>query len=185
MPLNLSNREKIILSLTLLVAVSSTFWVFLIKPQFIERRARIEREILRKEEKVNKALEIIKERGKLEEEFRFFQEKAKSEVPPEKQVTTFLAELQTMAAAAKIRISDLKPMEEDKNRPKDDDFYKRISAQMNIECDLGALSKFLYGIQTSSRILDVRTLEISPKFGSSSGLRGKVLISTIILKGTK
>jgi Tfp pilus assembly protein PilO len=165
------------------MAISSALYAFLIEPQFIKKRGRIEKETLRKEEKIQKVREVIKERGKLEKEFRLFQERAKSEVSIEKQMTTFLAELQTMAAAAKIRISDLKPLvEEDRSLPKGDAFYKRISAQMKIECDLNTLSKFLYGIQTSSRIFDVRKLEISPKSGSSSDLQGEVLISTIIIK---
>ena len=185
MALHLSKREKIIFCLTVLVAAAYLLWTFLIEAQFIEKRATLKKEISRKEENLKRSLGIIEQRSRLEQEFRLFQERARSEVSPEKQVSTFHSELQFMAKAAEVTISSFDPLAEERSRPKDDDFYRKLSAEMKIECNLSALSKFLYGIQTSSRILDVRNMEISPKLRSSQDLRGKILISTIILKEAK
>ena len=64
---------------------------------------------------------------------------------------------------------------------KEHGFYQELAAEVEVECDLATLSKFLYQMETSAQILNVETLQLNPKGRGSSQLKGQMSISTIQL----
>ncbi len=171
----LSKRERSILWLCTIVVLSSLLYVIWIEP-LVGSRREIRQEIAKKKIELERLERKVIMDGKLRSQFSSLLQRATSQVPKEERRTALVTQLENLAKGAKVNIVDLKPLKSRKY-----DFYEELSAQLRIECDLDALSRFLYNMMISPQILDVRRLQIRLKGGSKS-LDGDLLVSTILIE---
>ena len=173
--MTLSGREKTIFGLCIVVAVGVLLYVLALEPIFTSWE-KMNRKIRSRQIRLRKISKIVKEKEKSEQELKELTSGAKLGIPNEEWLTALLSSLEMMARQSGVVILNRKPLP-----IKEHGFYQELSAEVEVECDLATLSKFLYQMETSAQILNVETLQLNPKGRSSSRLKGQISISTIQL----
>lgn len=158
--------------------VGALLYVFAVEP-ILMNWGKVNREIRRSEIRMEKIYKIAKEKEILEARLKEVAGGAKSGIPKEEWGTALLSSLDKMAGESGVAI-----LKRESHPGKEYGFYEELSAELEVECDLGTLSKFLYQMEISDQILNVETLTLTPKGKGSSRLSGQMSISTIQLAGS-
>ena len=66
--------------------------------------------------------------------------------------------------------------------PRDLDYFRELSVEINMEANLGNLVRFLYKMRKSSVVLVADSLALEPKSRRSALLKGHLIVSTIFMK---
>ena len=175
--MTLSSREKSIFGFCAVLVVGALLYVFAVEPILMSWE-RINREIRRSEIRVEKISNVIEEKAILEAKLKELTRGAELGIPKEEWGTALLSSLDKMAGDSGVGI-----LERDSRPGEEGGFYEELLAELEVECDLGTLSKFLYQMETSDQILNVETLRLSPKGRGFSRLDGQMSISAIQLIG--
>lgn len=173
----LSNREKAIFYVCLIVVIGILFYVTIAEPM-INDWDRTKKEIVKKKIELERYGKKAKKDNETMEQIKPVIEKAKWQVPRAEFQSVLLAKVEGMAKDSGIKIVNMKFLSD-----KEFDFYRELSTEVKIECSLGSLTKFLWALQNMPQILDVRKLELKPKDKESKVLQGELLIATISFEG--
>ncbi len=175
--MTLSSREKTIFGFCVVSGMGALLYVFALEPILISWE-KINREIRRSEIRMEKISKIAKEKEILEAKLKEVARGARSDIPKAEWGTALLSSLDKMARESGVAI-----LKRDSHLGKEYGFYEELLAELDVECDLGTLSKFLYQMEISDQILNVETLRLSPKRRGTSHLSAQISISTIQLIG--
>ncbi len=173
--MTLSGREKTVFGFCILVAVGALLYVFALEP-ILTSWERMNRKIRSREIQLRKISRAVKEKKSLEAELKELTRGAKLGIPKEEWRTALLSSLDKMARESRVTIVGRQTLP-----IKEYGFYQELSAEVEVECDLATLSKFLYQMETSAQILNVETLQLNSKGRGSSRMKGQMSISAIQL----
>jgi len=173
--INLSNRERRLFILTVLIISLSLIYNFIFDP-LINRCDELKKEILIKKAQLQKAAQLIRARDRIEAEFKKlsgFMGRAGSQ---EEAFTLLLKEIEELARKSDVHINEIKP------RPvKKAAFYKNYSIDLEITAEMDGIIRFLYAISSSSSLLNVERIRLDSQTKPKAGLKGHLLISKILL----
>ena len=177
--MTLSSREKTIFGFCVVSGVGALLYVFALEPILMSWE-KTNREIRRSEIRMEKTSKIAKEKEILETKLKEVAGGAKSGIPKAEWGTALLSSLDKMAGESGVAI-----LKRESRPGKEYGFYEELLAELEVECDLGTLSKFLYQMEISDQILNVETLRLSPKGRGSSRLSAQISFSAIQLIGSR
>lgn len=134
-------------------------------------------QIQEKTELIKQYQQSLEQEGVLHKSFDTLSRQIQAEIPVEREESQFLTEIGKAASNANVHISTMNP------RPfKDFGSFKELSVEIEMETNLGNLTRFLYDIKKSSVVLVANQLSLQPKSERSALLKGHLIISTIFLK---
>lgn len=167
-----SKRERLVLYWTI-------FFVFLTlvdRLVFSPLTARIRflnKEIEAKETAITQALHMLGQKERILSEsakYAVFLAAAKSE---EEQFTIILKEIESLANKASVYIIDMKP-----GGVRAEESFKQFMANVNCEGEMAQLVRFMYDIESSSKMITIEKYQLSPKSPESK----QTLCSMTIVK---
>ncbi len=169
----LSKREKIILYVTVAVAVSSVVINFL-NGSFWQKNIVLNREIAITRQKLKKSLRLLSQKEAIQNRYNRVALSPDLSMPQGDVFVATLSELEKMAQDAGVRIVDIRPQDVSKGGG----LYKEIAVDLRAEGDIEGYFKFIYNLENSLSLLRVRRFQLSSKANSKS-LEGSFSISSI------
>jgi hypothetical protein len=168
----ISKREKIIFTLTLGVILFSIVFTFLVAP-LLRRGEALNKEIRIARLKLRKHLYLLSQEKEIQDKYnRFASEQNLAAQAPEAMVSS-LSVLETLAKEANIRIIDIRPQ-----TPRGSGLHKEITIDLRTEGAIGGYLSFLYSIENSLMLLDIKRFQLNAKTNSQL-LEGSFSISQI------
>ena len=175
--MTISSREKTIFAFCIASVLGVLLYVLALEP-ILASWEKVNREIRRREIRIQKISKVIKKKEILEARLNELKKRAKLGIPKEEWETALFTSLDAMARDSGVII-----LNRTSHPSREHGFYQELSTDLEMECNLDTLSKFLYQMETSAQILNVETLRLNPKGRGSSKLNGQMSISTIQLLG--
>ena len=167
----LNTRERTILYALLAIVGVSLIYGFLIEP-FFKRYKDINREANLVENKLQRALLIIKNKDNIDKEYATYAERLKSEGSDEEEMTSMLNGLEILARNTNLRIVNMKPQ-----AVEDKEFYKRFAVEIETESDMAALMRFIYDVKNSPILLKIDRLNLNTKTSQS----GIIIVASMVI----
>lgn len=176
--MKLSPREKLISGLALTGIVFAV--LCLTFESQLKKLSTVKQQYREKELKLRRINKLLAEKEELVKELQRLEQGIPVKTTTAERQTMMMSSLDIAAKESSLVITStqLTPI-------KPGDLYEELSANMQVECNLESLSKFLYRLQNVPQILDIRSLSLNPKGRDASLLRGAMRISTISLSNTK
>jgi Tfp pilus assembly protein PilO len=171
----LSNKEKIGLSLAFAVMAIALFDRLIISPIKL-RFQRIDRAIKINEKQLAHDLRNVHQRDQIARQFDKYVEYVQRSGSDEEEVAKILGEIESMARQSKIYLANMKPQ-----TPKEIDFYKEYTVEIEAEGKIGALVTFLHQLNTSTLLLRVEKLRLSSIKKGDTTLRASMLIMRVLV----
>jgi len=97
-----------------------------------------------------------------------------AKLPVNRKESEFLTEVERVARETNVHISSMNT-----RPPRDLDYFRELSVEIDMEANLGNLVRFLYLMRKSSVVLVANKLTLEPKSERSALLRGQLMVSTI------
>ncbi len=171
---NISNREKILLSITISFVITALFYNLIVEP-LISRWRAFNGQIESKKALLNKNKRLLAAYKILEEEYIKYPVVlgGKNE---EEEIARALGEIENVSKKSSCYIVNLKPRASKKIGN-----YKEISFDVTTEGSIDEFTRFMYEVETSKKMLRIRRFTITSKTGPSAKLKCVFLISKIIL----
>jgi Tfp pilus assembly protein PilO len=134
-------------------------------------------EIRRKDGLLRAHTKLADERDALESRLSSLSKGVLARLPVNRKESAFLTELGRVAKETSVHISSMntKP-------PRDLDYFRELSVEIDMEANLGNLVRFLYKMRKSSVVLVANSLILEPKSERSALLKGHLIVSTIVMK---
>lgn len=176
--MKLSRRDRNLLVFMSVFVAVALFYQFIFQPAMERGRGLTQRREA-KEVELKKAQRAVRGRARLERDLMEVKVRlnyAKDRLPEAKDVPALLKQIEKIAKDSKVDV--LKSLRFDTTE--EAEFYRTIPIQLSMECNSKALARFLYQIETSSRLLDIEKLRISsdPK----ANLRVDMTLATFVYK---
>ncbi|MFH1282904.1 MAG: type 4a pilus biogenesis protein PilO [bacterium] len=170
---HLSKRERILFYITLLFIVGVLFNFLIISP-LANLKEKLSFEIIRKEIALKKNMSVISKKKEIQENYNILSNFIKKQGSDEEESANLLKEIETLASKSKISLINIKP-----KPPKEMEFYKIYSVEIEGEGYLEQLVRFIYNLEQSKQLLKAEKLNISVKSSSSSTLKFSLLVGTL------
>ncbi len=126
--------------------------------------------------KLRKYLQLLSQKESLKDSYAKISSGANIPQEGEDQSTGVLAEIENLAKNSGIHIIDIRPQSQ-----KGLSSYKESFVELRTEGDMESCLKFIYSIENSLSLLEVKKFQFSAKPGTSN-LEGNFLISQISLQ---
>lgn len=170
----LSKREILILSVTGLIIIFSLSYNLLIEP-VLSRNANLNKEISINKEKLKKYIMLLGQKDSIQNKYnKFSQEFLGSNIGKDTYINA-LSEIESLAKESNIQIMDIRP-----ESPKISDLYKESLIGLRTEGDIESYLKFIYNIEKSTSLLQIKSFQFSAK-PNSQVLEGTFSISQLSL----
>lgn len=171
---NISKREKTLLFISVGVAAAAVFYNVIVEPLVIKWKTvngQIEAKIIL----LSKNKGLLSRYKTLEEEYINYPVLLKSGRNEEEELAGALGEIEGISKKTACFIINIKPKASKKFGN-----YKEISFDVTTEGSIDEISRFMYEIETSEKILRIRQFTITSKSGTSKNLKASFLISKIM-----
>jgi len=170
---NLSKREKRILLLTVLVGSLSLTYIMVVEPLF-KRFNELNSEIMLKKRKLQKIYALLGHKDKIEAEYEKIIKADVKDASDEEIIANILKQIETSAKDSGVQLSNIRP-----ERIRQEDYYKRLSIEVNAEAPINALFKFIYKLETSPALLKIERLQITPSRRQEGFVESTFIITKI------
>ena len=120
---------------------------------------------------------LIRHEDQLKEKLSILSQQIQQEIPDQREKSEFLAKIDEVAENTNVFISTMNPLPY-----KEFDSFNELSVEIEMDANLGNLTRFLYEMRKSSVLLVADKLTLEPKSDVSALLNGKLVISTIFPK---
>lgn len=94
----------------------------------------------------------------------------------EEEVARILGEIESLARKSSVYLVDMKP-----RKPREIEFYKEYTVEIEAEGYMESLTGFMYHLNTSSQLLRIETLRLNPTKTGSSVLTASMLITKVLV----
>ena len=94
----------------------------------------------------------------------------------EEEVAKILGEIEALARKSSVYLVDMKP-----RKPREVEFYKEYTVEIEAEGYMESLMSFIYQLNTSSQLLRVETLRLNLTKGDSKVLSASMLITKVLI----
>ncbi len=169
-----SSREKKLFWMTSGIMLIYMMYIYLIEPgwNFISD---LNARVLSKEIQLLKSKRVISQKDRICREYEKFDRVLLVKGSLEEEMAETLRELEMLAKWTGPHLIDIKPQP-----VKELTFYKRLTIIVEAEGDIEELSRFIYGICSSDKILRVQAFRIKARSGSRSILTAQLVIGRIL-----
>ncbi|MFH0771650.1 MAG: type 4a pilus biogenesis protein PilO [Candidatus Omnitrophota bacterium] len=172
---SLSKREKTLFYIILTLIIVWIATVFIVKP-FVDKWMKIEEKMYLTSLRVEKNRKILSFKERIQSEYDNFASAVKMQGSEEEEMAKFLTEIESLAQVSSVHISDIKP------RPvKKTVFYDEYIIEVEVEGDIAQISKFIYDIQNSPRLLKIDKFSLGTKGAASALLKCDILVGRILI----
>ena len=198
---SLSKREKTIFYISCLLIGSSLLYNFILEP-FIKKWFNLDGELSIKEAKLQKWLKVANKYKYVDTEYKMYESLVKSSLSDEQEMAGILSEIEELASKSNVYINVLKPhaiknmpfrsfgpvraSERKSNRTEnldsDINFYKKLVVEIELDTTVKDLTRFLYELQNSPKMLKIDRMEINAKFDQKDAIKSYLLISRVLFK---
>jgi len=165
----LNKRERVFIFLTLAVVAFSILFYFLIEPT-LSRNAKLNQEISTNRLKLKKYLQLLSQKEYIRSRYNELASSQPSSNVSQNTLVNALAEIETLARLANIRIVDIRPQNSGGNTNKEMIFGLRTEGAIE------GYIKFNYSIENSPLLLRIKKFQLNVKSGSAA-LEGTFIIS--------
>ncbi len=170
----LSVREKLILSVTIIIAIFSIGFNFIIGP-VLSKNAVLNKEIDVTRAKLKKYLRLLSQKEYIQNKYNKFSEILLSPNISKDASVNVLSEIENLAKESNIQIIDIRPESQ-----KIVESYKESLIELRTEGEMENYLKFLYTIENSTSLLAIKSFQLNAK-PNSQVLEGNFSISQIPL----
>ena len=87
-----------------------------------------------------------------------------------------LGEIEALARKSSVYLVDMKP-----RKPREVEFYKEYTVEIEAEGYMESLMSFIYQVNTSSQLLRIETLRLNLTKGGSNVLSASMLITKVLI----
>ena len=166
----LSPREKLILSVTLIIVVFSIGFNFIIEP-VLSKNTSLNKEISITRSRLKKYMRLLSQKDYIQNKYNKFSEiLLRTNIGKDTSVNV-LSEIENLAKESKIQILDIRP-----ETPKIADLYKESLIELRTEGEMESYLKFLYTIENSTSLFTIKSFQLNAK-PNSQVLEGNFSIS--------
>jgi Tfp pilus assembly protein PilO len=171
----ISKREILILTITGLIVIFSLGYNLVLEP-ILSKNANLNKEIGINKEKLRKYAVLLGKKNSIQNKYnKFSQEFLGTNNIGKDTYVNALSEIESLAKESNIRIMDIRP-----ESPKAGNLYKESLIGLRIEGDMDSYLKFIYNIEKSTSLLQIKSFQLSAK-PNSQVLEGTLSISQISL----
>lgn len=170
-----SKREKLVFAGALLL-LSAAFVDRVIVNSLAKKIGELDTQIETREAGIRKDLKIMSQKQRIEVQRVNYRPYLGAMSSENEEFTVFLKEVDTLARDNAIYVVDLKP-----TGTKDSGASKKYLININVEAEMGALSRFLYAIEDSKKLMTVEKYQLSPKSKDSRTAKCSLLISKLVI----
>lgn len=170
----LSLREKRLLFSTIAVLSFFVSYTLLLEPA-IRRLREINQEIVLKEANLQRALLMIEKKKEIRNQYEKYAKHIQMKGSEEEEMTKLLKDIETLSAGL-VSFTSVKP-----RSVRGLDFYKQFVVEAECKTEIKALTKFIYQLEHSNKMLKLIRLRINAKEGGSAPLTASMLISKILI----
>jgi len=174
-PLSSWLTRKNLIALAVLIAGGMIFFL-LFKP-FGGKWAEQSAKIRAKTKLLKKYQHLIRSEDKLQESLDQLTRRVQAQMPAGREESGFLTEIGNVAQETNIHIETMNPLP-----LRNLGAFRELSVEIDMEANLGNLTRFLYLLRESSAVLVADTLRLQPKSERSALLKAHLVISTIFMK---
>ena len=171
----LSQKERIGLSIAfafMAIAFLDRLLISSIRGKFQQ----INQAIKISEKQLGHDLRNVHQRDQISQKFEKYVQYVQRSGSDEEEVAKILGEIESLARQSKVHLADMKPQ-----TPKEIDFYKEYSIEIEAEGEIASLTTFLHQLNTSSQLLRVEKLRLSSRKKGSKMLKASMLITKILV----
>lgn len=170
-----SAREKMVLCAAVL-ALSAAFVDRVVVASLSRKAKELDAQIAAREAEIRKDLRIVAQKRRIEIQHVNYKPYLGTMSTENEEFTAFLKEVDTLARDNTIYIVDMKP-----TGTKAVGNAKQYLINLNIEAEMPAVVRFMYGIEDSKKLMTVEKYQLSPKSKDSATAKCSLLVSKLVI----
>ena len=171
----LSKKEKIGLSVAFAFLALASLDRLLISPVRTKFNA-LNQQIRISEKQLGGDMRNINQKKFIGEEYEQYLPYIRRSGSDEEEVAKILGEIEALARKSSVYLVDMKP-----RKPREVEFYKEYTVEIEAEGYMGSVMSFIYQLNTSSQLLRVETLRLNLTKGDSNVLSASMLITKVLI----
>lgn len=171
----LSKKEKIGLSIAFAFLATAFLDRLLISPIRARFNA-LNQQIRISEKQLGSDMRNINQKKFISEEHEQYLPYIRRSGSDEEEVAKILGEIESLARKSSVYLVDMKP-----RKPREVEFYKEYTVEIEAEGYMESLTSFIYQLNTSSQLLRVETLRLNLTKGDSNILSASMLITKVLM----
>ena len=171
----LSKKEKIVLSVAFAFLALAFLDRLLISPIRTKFNA-LNQQIRISEKQLGGDMRNINQKEFISEEYEQYLPYIRRSGSDEEEVAKILGEIEALARKSSVYLVDMKP-----RKPREVEFYKEYTVEIEAEGYMESLMSFIYQLNTSSQLLRVETLRLNLTKGDSNVLSASMLITKVLI----
>jgi len=168
---HLSRRERIIFYLCSIVIIFAVFYSLVVE-KIMNTWRDLGLKVTKAEKELFKNYRLIRKEKDISGEYEKYISYMKVKGAEEEKASSILMEIETLARKNNVTTTDIKPL-----GVKTIDFYRKYIFEVSAEANIENLTKFIYGMQGSSKILTVEYLTLSAKKAKGDVLQAEMRIA--------
>lgn len=173
--LKLSKRERYVLYVSAVVILAVFFDKIVIKP-LIERIEKLNKEIFIQEKTLQKSLYLLSQKELIVNEHEKYTKDLKQVSSDEEEKSRLLAEIEQTARKSSVSLKDVKLGSTERKGP-----YTKYSVTIVTESDIEYLVDFIYQLESSVRLLKIRSFYLAPIKKFSETIRAQMTITETLI----
>ena len=172
---HLSQREAKIMVVCIAAVTIYVGYSFVFNP-LNAKLIHLDQEIETSEAKLTKYLKIIQRKPMIEEQYHKFSEYLKQESSQEKEMTSILSEIGSIASDIKLPVVDLKP-----RRVKEVDFYNNFSVSLIVDGEFLTIMQFLHILQNRPHLFGIEEVRLEKGSVRSANIKCRLVLSRALI----
>lgn len=172
---NVSRREKILFFSTVAAISLGLMYNFVLRPA-AGKWSELNRRILDKEVELKRNVKYIGQKNEVKKIYQEGARYVKNEGTDEEEMASFLNEVEELASASGIHITNIRP-----KPTKKVSFYKKYALEMNCETTMEDYIKFAYGLQKSGQLIRVEKLKLTSQGKDTPLLKTRLFITKALI----
>lgn len=160
----------------LIVVISALFYSLVIE-KFMKTWGDLNLKIAKAEKELFKNYRLIEKEKEITGEYEKYITYLKAKGGNEEEASSLLLEIETLARKNNVSTTDLKPLE-----VKGVEFYKKYVFEVSAEATIKSLTKFIYELQSSSKLLTVEHLTLGLKVSGTDILQARMRLVHVSLR---
>lgn len=155
---NLNRREQFILFVTVIIIVMGIFFNFILLP-LLNKEENLNKEIALTKAKFKKYIWLLNQKENIKNKFSKFSANINSPTGDNGKQAEVLTKLESLAKDAAINIVDIRPQ---------NSALKERGVDLEAEGDITSFLKFIYSIENSASLLNIKKLQLRVKPGGQA-----------------
>lgn len=172
----LTNRERGILVVLIMICGIYAGYAFVYRPSVVERQ-RIEENIRHARRKLNEQMKLIRKERLMPVELRESIGAMRQLIAPEEVMSVILSEIETAARGLKIRINEMKPQ-----GIITDDVINRFPVSLAVDGSFKELMAFVHLLQAPEHDLKVTQFHLEKGFSDPGTLLAKIVVVRMLIR---